>query len=121
MNTSNNSALRGQAAIGLSIFVIGTWIAYEIGNKIAADDFHTMEFAALCATAIVVAVTILRKWRTGFYMFLVWLLFEDLVRKYLGNNMAIYFGKDVLVRLTYIALFVDIRRRRAETFRPPFR
>src|ERR1700722_16748705 len=120
MNTSNNSALRGQAAIGLSIFVIGTWIAYEIGNKIAADDFHTMEFAALGATAIVVAVTILRKWRTGFYMFLVWLLFEDLVRKYLGNNMAIYFGKDVLVGLVYISFFVEVRRQKARIFQAPF-
>ena len=39
----------------------------------------------------------LRDWRNGFYVFLVWLLFEDLVRKFLGNNLAIYFGKDVLV------------------------
>ena len=35
--------------------------------------------------------------------------------------MAIYFAKDVLVGLTYVALFVDIRRGRAATFRPPFR
>jgi hypothetical protein len=35
--------------------------------------------------------------------------------------MAIYFAKDVLVGLTYIALLIDIRRGRATTFRPPFR
>jgi len=56
----------------------------------------------------------------GFYFFVIWLLFEDLFRKYLGNNMAIYFGKDVLAALTYLSLFVAIRRRQAKLFRPPF-
>ena len=82
---------------------------------------NSIAFVALAFVAVGVAVKILSNWRLGFYSFLIWLLFEDLVRKYLGNNMAIYFAKDVLVGLTYIALFVDIRRGRATTFRPPFR
>ncbi len=65
-------------------------------------------------------LTILRNWRLGFYMFLVWVLCEDLVRKYLGNNMAIYFGKDVLVGLVFISLYVEVRKGRVKLFRPPF-
>ena len=42
------------------------------------------------------------------------------MRKYLGNNMAIYFAKDVLVGLVYIAFYLGIRRRDAKIFRPPF-
>src|SRR5580698_110712 len=120
MSINTSSALKGQAVIGLSVLIVGLWIAYEVGGKIAANDFGTLEFAALGTAAIVVAVTILRKWRTGFYMFLVWLLFEDLVRKYLGNNMAIYFGKDVLVGLVYISFFVEVRRQKARIFQAPF-
>jgi hypothetical protein len=54
-------------------------------------------------------------------MFLVWLLFEDLVRKYLGNNMALYFGKDVLVAVFYLSFFTAIRREQIRLFKPPFR
>jgi hypothetical protein len=79
-----------------------------------------MEYAALGIVAIVIAIYILKDWRSGFYMFLVWVLFEDLVRKYLGNNMAIYFAKDVLVGLVYISFFAEIRRRKEKLFRPPF-
>src|ERR1700689_1566731 len=96
--------MRNQALIGVSVFAFGLFMA----------------LVALPCVALVVAIKIFADWRLGFYSFLIWLLFEDLVRKYLGNNMAIYFAKDVLVGLTYIALFVDIRRGRAATFRPPF-
>ncbi len=38
-----------------------------------------------------VVVAILNDWRRGLYILLGWIVFEDLVRKYLGNNMAIFF------------------------------
>jgi hypothetical protein len=120
MNGNSIPALRGQAVIGLSVFLIGIWLAWQVGGKVAVDDWRTLEFAALGLSGFWVAITILRRWRTGFYMFLVWLLFEDLVRKYLGNNMAIYFGKDVLVGLVYISFFAQVRRGREKLFRPPF-
>src|SRR5437899_6647772 len=41
---------------------------------------------------------ILNNWRHGVYLFLAWLLFEDFARKFLGNNMAIYFAKDFLAK-----------------------
>ena len=120
MNGNSIPALRGQAVIGLSVFLIGIWLAWQIGGKVAVDDWRTLEFVALGLAGFWVAITILRRWRTGFYMFMVWLLFEDLVRKYLGNNMAIYFGKDVLVGLVYISFFAQVRRGREKLFRPPF-
>jgi hypothetical protein len=113
--------MRNQALIGICIFGFGLFLAWELGDRIAANDTSSLALVAVAFVGVGVAITILRNWRLGFYSFLIWLLFEDLVRKYLGNNMAIYFAKDVLVGLTYIALFVDIRRGRAATFRPPFR
>jgi hypothetical protein len=113
--------MRNQTLVGISVFVFGLFFAWELGDRIAANDMSSLALAAVAFIAIGVAITILQNWRLGFYSFLIWLLFEDLVRKYLGNNMAIYFAKDGLVGLTYIALFLDIRRGRAATFRPPFR
>jgi len=69
----------------------------------------------------VLIVVILNNWRRGLMIFLCWLLFEDLVRKYLGNNMVVYFGKDVLVAVFYLSFFMAVRKQKGQIFRPPFR
>jgi len=106
--------------IGFVLFLAGIWVAWQVGNKIVAGDLEGIVFASLVFGACAVGFTILRNWRLGFYLFLIWLLFEDLGRKYLGNNLAMFFGKDLLAALVYIALFVEIRKGREKTFRPPF-
>jgi hypothetical protein len=113
-------ALRNQALIGVALFALGLWVAWEVGGKIAADDFKTVVYVAVMFAGCLVAATALRNWRSGFYLFLVWLLFEDLVRKYMGNNLALFFGKDVLAGLVYVSLYVAIRKGREKTFRPPY-
>jgi hypothetical protein len=120
MSISSVPAVRTQAIIGLSVFVIGIWVAWQLGSKIAVEDLRTLEYAALTIGGIAVAITTLRDWRKGFYVFFVWLLFEDLVRKFLGNNLAIYFGKDALVAIVYIAFFVEVRRGNVKLFNPRF-
>lgn len=113
-------AMRNNALIGFSLFVLAIWAAWQIGGRIAADDLRSIEFVTFGFAACVVAVAVLRNWRKGFYLFLVWMLFEDLVRKYLGNGTALFFGKDVLVLLVYISLFAAIRHGREKAFRPSF-
>jgi hypothetical protein len=113
-------AIRNQTLVGAGLFVLGIWAAWQAGNEVASEDMRTLEFVVLGFAACAIAVAILRSWRTGFYFFLVWMLFEDLVRKYMGNNLALFFGKDILLLLVYVSLFRDIRRGRAKTFRPPF-
>jgi hypothetical protein len=113
-------AMRNQAWIGLGLFGFALWLAWEVGGKIAAEDMRSMAFITLGFAGCVIAVTVLRNWRAGFYMFLVWLLFEDLVRKYLGNGTALFFGKDILALLIYISLFATIRKGREKFFHPPF-
>lgn len=113
-------ALRNQALIGISLFVFGLLLAKEVGGKIVAGDMQWIMFAALGFAACAVAVTVLRNWRTGFYLFLVWLLFEDLARKYLGNGTALFFGKDVLLGLIYLSFIAALRKRREKVLRPRF-
>jgi hypothetical protein len=112
--------MRNQAWIDLGVFFFSLWLAWEIGGKIASGDSQTMYLIVLAFAGCAVAVTIVRNWRTGFYLFLVWLMFEDLLRKYMGNGTAFFFGKDVLVGLVYVSFLVSARRGREKTFRPPF-
>src|SRR5271170_1082818 len=113
-------AMRNQALISVSLFVLGLWLAWEIGGKLVADDTRSIAYGAMILAGCVAAVTVLRNWRAGFYMFLVWMMFEDLVRKYMGNGLVLFFGKDVLLGLVYMSFFIAARKRREKVFRPPF-
>ncbi len=120
MLSSRIPAMRNQALIGVSLFLLGLWLAWEVGGKIVADDTRSILYAVMAFGACVVVATVLRNWRLGFYFFFIWMLFEDLVRKFMGNSLELFFGKDILVAFVYIALFVEIRRGREKSFRPPF-
>lgn len=113
-------ARRNQELIGLGLFFLAFWLAWEVGGRIAAEDTRSIAFFALGIVGCAVAVLILRDWRTGSYIFLMWLLFEDLVRKFLGNGTALFFGKDILALLVYISLYRAVRSGAEKTFRPPF-
>ena len=120
MQSSRLPDIKSQTLIGAGLFFFGLCLAYEIGGKIAAGDLNSLAFITLGFIICAVAITILRNWRAGFYSFLTWLLFEDLVRKYMGNNTVLFFGKDVLAFLTYLSLFAAIRAGREKGFRPKF-
>jgi hypothetical protein len=101
----------------LLLFGVG---AYVFAQYVVSNDVLGLAYAALLCLGAVFAVAIVNNWRTGVYCFFAWLLFEDLARKYLGNNMAIYFAKDVLVALVYLSFFIAYRRKTVQTMRPPF-
>ena len=94
--------------------------AYIFAQYVVSNDVIGLAYVALLCLGAIFAVAIINNWRTGVYCFLVWLLFEDLARKYLGNNMAIYFAKDALVALVYLSFFIAYRRKTVQTIRPPF-
>jgi hypothetical protein len=112
--------MRNQPLIGVCLFAVGMLLAWQVGSKIVSNDERSLIFGISIFAGCVVAVMTLRNWRTGFYLFFVWMLFEDLFRKYMGNGLALFFGKDVLVLLVYFSLFADIRRGREKRFQPPF-
>src|SRR5258708_16589985 len=101
----------------LTIFVVAV---YKSANYVIADDMIGLAFVALALVACAFIVAILNSWRNGLHFFLIWLLFEDFARKYLGNNMAIYFAKDVLAAFVYLSFFLAYRRKEVTSFRPPF-
>jgi hypothetical protein len=98
-------------AIG-AVFVLRDWIL--------KGSFTGVTLQLLGILVGVIALASLGNWRTGLYFSLAWLVVEDLPRKYLGNNMLIYFGKDVLVAVTYVSFFFGRMRCRERSFRPSF-
>src|SRR5580658_4736202 len=105
-------------SVKLALFFVLIW---QISNYIGAGNFKDVFLLAAGAGVLCVVGVIVRNWRVGVYFFFVWLLFEDLIRKYLGNNMAIYFGKDVLVGVIYLSMVINRIQRETEPFRPPFK
>jgi hypothetical protein len=105
----------------LVTLVIGAFAARECADLVLSDDYRGMAYAVLICAGAAIVVGVLNNWRNGVYLFLAWLLFEDFARKFLGNNMAIYFAKDFLVLMVYISFFVDYRRHKVKLFRFPFR
>lgn len=105
---------------GFIVFALGLLGAYEAATLIIAGDISGLLYIAVIFILAASVIAILNDWRLGLYFFFAWLLLEDLIRKYLGNNMAIYFAKDFLVAVVYLSFFIAWRRKRAQGFRPPF-
>ena len=106
-----------QAFLFAAVFL---YAAFKAANYVLADDMTGLAYVGLLFIASAFVVAMLNNWRNGLYFFLAWLLFEDFARKYLGNNMAIYFGKDFLALVVYLSFFVAYRRKEVVSFRPPF-
>jgi hypothetical protein len=113
-------ALRNQTLITLSVSVLAILIAWQLAQQITAENMRSLIYIAAGFVVLTAAVTILRHWRSGVYMFFFWMLFEDLFRKYMGNGPALFFGKDILAGLVYISFFVAVRRGSEKRFRAPF-
>lgn len=107
--------------VGFVAFAIVIFAGYKAAEAILADDLATLSYAAIFLVGGAVTIAILNDWRRGLYFLVAWILFEDFVRKYLGNNMAIYFAKDILAIILYASFFRAQRKNRAEELRIPFR
>ncbi|HXN21363.1 MAG TPA: hypothetical protein VOA41_01310 [Candidatus Dormibacteraeota bacterium] len=115
-----SSSMRGLRFGGLAFLLLGLGGAYVVANWIVTGTSEDLILRGLAIATGVILLLILKNWRSGFYFFLLWLLFEDLARKYMGNNMLIYFAKDFLVGIVYVSFFMSLRRHKAEGFHPRF-
>lgn len=120
MKSTGLRLARNQAVIGIALFLASILLAWGAGQKILAGDFRALEFAGMVVLGCGIAIAILQNWRVGFYLFFIWMLVEDLARKYTGNGTTLFFGKDVLLAFVYVALYLEIRRGRAKWIRAPF-
>jgi hypothetical protein len=101
--------------------VIFLSLAYELAQYVIVGDLFGLAYLAIGAIVLVSFSAMIGHWRTGLFIFIGWLFLEDFARKYLGNNMAIYFAKDVLVAMVYLSFFLAYRQHKVQSFRLPFR
>ena len=108
--------------VAFGFLVVALFGAYELSGLIVNNDVISLSLVAMVCVAGTFVFAILRNWRNGVYFLFAWLLFEDFARKFLGNNMAIYFAKDILTAVVYLSFFLAYRRRDKglEIARPPF-
>lgn len=111
---------RRQLPAVLPLALGGVAVALLIGRWVALGDSEQLTLGGVALGAAVVALITLASWRAGVYFFLLWIVFEDLPRKFLGNNLLVSLSKDALVVVAYGSFLYWTKRRRMELFRPPF-
>jgi hypothetical protein len=116
-----NDGSRRKSYSTIALFVFALLAAFEISQFVLENDWNGLGLIVIGIAGLAFAIRILNNWRQGLYIFFGWLFFEDFARKYLGNNMAIYFAKDFLVILVYVSFLLARRNSREKSvFRPPF-
>jgi len=111
---------RSRQVHGGMLFLGLIGIVWALVFWIVTGSTQALVMGGMAIAMIIVVVRTLHDWRSGFLLFVCWLLFEDLARKHLGNPTLLFFGKDVLAAVTYMSLYMATRRRQAPWFRPPF-
>src|ERR1700732_2126810 len=120
MQLTIGSDARKRQVQGLVMGLVVLGLIWELATWIFAGSSQTLLIFGVGIVAVPVFVHILNNGRAGVLVFLVWLLFEDLARKYLGNSMTVYFGKDFLVGVAYASYFIARRKRLVDVFKVPF-
>jgi hypothetical protein len=114
------SPVKNQLWISFGVFSLALLAAWALGGWVVEGNLIAIVYVFLAIVVSAIAISIVKDWRAGFYIFIIWLLFEDMVRKYLGNNMVIYFAKDALAAILYLSFFLAVRNHRAVLYRFPF-
>src|ERR1700688_3239423 len=112
------SGNRQVKALVMGLIIVG--VIWELAAWIVAGSDKNLIMFGMSLVVVALVVHILNDWRSGVLVFLVWLLFEDLARKYLGNSMIVYFAKDFLVGIAYFSFYFAKRRKEVDIFKPPF-
>src|ERR1700693_3540576 len=89
------SGSRQVKALVMGLVVLA--VIWELASWVVAGSDKNLIMFGLSLVVVALVVHILNNWRSGVLLFLLWLLFEDLARKYLGNSMTVYFAQDFLV------------------------
>jgi hypothetical protein len=121
MQLTTRGSLSGNRQVKAAVMgLIVMAIIWELAAWIVAGSDQNLVMFGLTLVVFAVVVSILNDWRSGVLLFLVWLLFEDLARKYLGNSLTVYFAKDFLVAIAYLSFYFAKRRGEVDYFKAPF-
>jgi hypothetical protein len=96
------------------------YFTYTVAQWVITDNTTYMVLSVVGVLGVFTTMTILKDWRSGLFIFLCWLVLEDMIRKYFGNSLMIFFAKDVIIGITYMSMLLARRRNQILVFKPPF-
>jgi len=120
MNSTASSISRPRQMRGLFLLMGLMALVITLSNWIVTGSSQALIMGGMAIALVIIVVNTLNDWRTGLFLFIVWLLFEDMSRKFLGNGLIFFFGKDVLAAITYASLIRAKARKEVAWFKPPF-
>jgi hypothetical protein len=101
MDTHHFTVGQGSRRVrGLLLLVGLAGTVWILTSWIVTESTELLITGSMAITLAIIALAALNNWRVGVLLFIPWLLFEDLARKYLGNGFILFFGKDVLAAIT---------------------
>ena len=106
--------------LGPFVLVLAALLAAWLLAQAVLNGAKYLFLPLFISAAAIVLFQTMKNWRTGVVLFIVWMLFEDHVRKYSGNKMAVYFGKDMLVAACYLSFYTSSGLERRLKVRPAF-
>jgi hypothetical protein len=96
------------------------FLSWTVAGWVITDNTTYMILAVAAVLSVAITMAILKDWRSGLVIFLCWLVLEDMIRKYFGNSMIIFFAKDVIIGITYVSMLLARRKNQLLVFKPPF-
>jgi hypothetical protein len=96
------------------------FLTWTVAGWVIEDKTAYMALAVVAVLGIAMTMAILKDWRSGLFIFLCWLVLEDMIRKYFGNSLVIFFAKDLIIGITYFSMLLARRKNQLLTFKPPF-
>ena len=120
MNRAATSITQPRQIRGLFLLIALMGVVATLSNWILTGSSQGLVIGGMLIALVIIVVNTLNDWRAGLFLFVLWLLFEDLARKFLGNGLIFFFGKDILAAITYASLLKAKAKGEVAWFRPPF-
>jgi hypothetical protein len=120
MSNFNSTAIDSRLVRAVAMMAGLFFLTWMVAGWVIDENTTYMALCVLGVLGIVMTMAILKDWRSGLFIFLCWLVLEDMIRKYLGNSIVIFFAKDLILGITYGSMLLARRKNQLLTFRPPF-
>jgi hypothetical protein len=98
---------RANWQFGLIEAVAAATLAAAVSGVLPAPGGLPLVAWVVALAFLPLVVLAIPAWRATLWVFLVWIVVEDLVRKLAGNNLTVYFIKDLFFAVLLIGLFSD--------------
>ena len=110
-----------QQLIAVGFIVAAVAGAVLLGASIVNEDYRDLALTLALGVEGFCTILILRDWRVGVVLFFLWAVFEDLLRKFLGNEIWVYATKDLIIVAAYASFVLALAQGREKAMKNPLR